>query len=451
MLKKSTFLVLIALMFVVPSVYSQSTRARNALRGMNIVVGNWWENYDTNTYVPQNDVDEQVLQWRKNIQREYGFTMSMKNIAGWGEMAQVATTSIMAGRPAANVFVLEPRWANALKAQNLIYPVSDNREVNFQRPAAVRGSRMAVPWNPNTYTNFLYSGKSYAFSIGANLSNTQVVFFNKRLFREAGLDPNLPYDLQKNGQWTWDRFLQICRQLTRDTNNDGIMDTYALPRDLSTEILAAILSSNGAQYVTRDSRTGRYANATGTPAFLEALNFTIRLNNEGIMKPRPEGTNWDWFKAEFADGKVAMRIDESYVWGELGNMRDDWGMVLPPKGPRVDNYRVFTRENVMVIPSTFNRDQVDAIMLAVWLWYTPVTDRWQDSYYNVFRDTRAVDETLALIRDLRLHMNKNYTVIPGLSAGGIAWEMWYHEGDPAQLIEKVRPAWDALIQDANGL
>ena len=446
MLKKTTFLVLIALIFA--AAFPVWGSGGPDLKGMDITIGNWWANYDTSTYKPSNDTEEQTLAWRIQIQKEHGFTIREKNIAGWGEMAQVAATSIMSGRPAAQVFVLQPNWAMGLMAQNLIYPVSDS-VVNLRNPQPVARGALPVEWNQATLDSFTFNGKAYAFSVGINLTNAQVIFFNKRLFREAGLDPNLPYDLQKAGTWTWDRYLQICRQLTRDINNDGIIDTYALPRDLSTEILDAIISSNGAQYVTKNARTGKFENATGTPAFLEGLQFAIRLNNEGVMKPRPADSNWDWYKAEFADGKVAMRIDESYVWGELGDMRDDWGVVLFPKGPRSSNYRVFTRENVMVIPATYSKAEVDKIMSAVQLWYTPVNNDWQSGLYNTFRDSRAVDETIALIRDTRLHMVKNFALVAGLNRGNIAWEMWYHEGDPAQLIESVSQSWNAIIDDSN--
>ncbi|MCL1932017.1 MAG: extracellular solute-binding protein [Treponema sp.] len=447
MLKKNIVLVLIALVFIAVSpVWAGGGKD---IKGMDITIGNWWADYDTNTFKPANDTDEKTLEWRKKIQKDYGFTIREKNIASWSEMPQLAATSIMAGKPAAQVFVLQPNWAMALKAQNLIYPVTDNGAVNLRKPEPIARGALPVEWNQATLDAFNFGGKSYSFSVGINLTNAQVVFFNKRLFREAGLDPNLPYDLQKNGQWTWERFLQVCKQLTRDINNDGIIDTYALPRDLSTDILDAIVSSNGAQYVTKNARTGKFENATGTPAFLEGLQFAIRLNNEGVMKPRPDNTNWDWYKSEFADGKVAMRIDESYVWGELGDMKDDWGVVLFPKGPKSATQRVFTRENVMVIPASYSKEEVEKILFALQLWYTPVTNDWKSGLYNTFRDSRAVDETVALIRDPKLHIVKNFALVAGLNRGDIAWEMWYHEGDPAQLIEAVSQSWNAIIDDSN--
>jgi ABC-type glycerol-3-phosphate transport system substrate-binding protein len=415
---------------------------------MHIVIGNWWSNYNVDTYVPANENDEKTLEWRKKIQTENNFTMEEKNIAGWGEMAQLSATSTMAGDPAATVFVLQGDWAMAMVRQGLAYPVSDNTAVNLRNPQPVQSGVRAPEWNPATLDTFTVGGKTYAFSVGINMSNTPLVFFNKRLFREAGIDPDLPYNMQRDGTWTWDAFLDLSRRLTRDINNDGIMDTYAMPQDFSTAILEAAIASNDATYVDKDS-TGRFVNATQRPEFIEGLQYAIRLNTEGVMKPKPDGANWDWFKSEFIDGNVAMRIEDSYIWGELQNMRDDWGIVFFPKGPRASTYIMYTRENVLVVPATFTAEQVNNIMTALALWYTPVTDDWKSGYYNTFRDARAVDETLALMRNTSIHRNKNYVLIPGLNTGNIAWSMWGYQGEPAQLVESVAPNWNTLIAEVN--
>jgi hypothetical protein len=439
-----------------PAFSQQVPRASGAiqrtLRGMNIVIGNWWADYNPNNYTPTNDSQERQLDYRRRLLREYNFTMQDKNIASWNEMPQIAATSIMAGRPAANVFVLQPDWALALYRQNLLYPVGDSRAINWTATTPIEWNRAVT----SAFTLGANQGrgmKTYAFADGYGGSqHAAVVFWNKRLFREAGLDPNLPYDLQKAGTWTWDRFVDICKTLTRDVNNDGVIDYYAMPRDLSTEILDALVSSNGAMYVDKNARTGRLENATGRPAFVEAVQFFMRLRDEGVMMDRPDGTNWDWHKSAFIDGRTAMLIDEEYyATNDLRNMRDDWGMVLPPKGPRVRNYVVFNDENVMVIPLATPAAQADAIIWAVQAWRTPVDADWRIAQYPNFRDRRAVDETGALIRNQSLWQWKFHLHVPGLNRGGIAWEIRYHEGEAAQLIEAVSQQWNALIADANGL
>jgi ABC-type glycerol-3-phosphate transport system substrate-binding protein len=423
------------------------------IKGMEIIIGNWWADYDVKTRKPQNESAEKTLNLRKKLLAENGVIIREKAITDWNGMQQKAVISTMSGKPDAHVFILQPNWAMAMRARGLLAPLSDSKVINIKNPEPIDKGYLPVPFNQPVIDSFTFNGKAYAFSIGVNMNNFQALFFNKRLFREAGLDPNLPYNMQKDGTWTWANFLDICKKLTRDINNNGIIDTYAMCRDLSTEMLDAIISSNGATYVDKDPKSGKFVNATSRPEFVEALQYAIRLNNEGVLKPRPENSNWDWFKSEFIDGRVAMRIDESFIANsdsvELTRMKDDWGMVLFPKGPKSPTYRVYSRENLMVIPATFKPAEVEKILWAVTLWYTPVDDDWKSGQYNYFRDSRAVDETLALVRDPKLHMMKYFTYINGLERGDIAWQMWYHEGEPAQLIEAVSQDWNTKINEAN--
>jgi len=422
-----------------------------ALRGMNIVISNWWADYDTTKTPPTvqwngSENHEKRLEWRKRIQREFGFTISEKNIASWNETPQIASTSIMAGRPAATVFVLQADWAMSMYKQNLLFPISDSRVIDLSPKNKI------VEMNQMINELFTFNKKTYAFRPRYGDSQRgQVIFFNKRLFREAGLDPDLPYNLQRDGKWTWDEFLKISKQLTRDTNNDGIIDTYAMTADLSKDMMDVFVAGNNAEYVSRDPRTGNLVNATGRPEFVEALQFLMTLYKEGVMMPSPvpEGGAWNWYQPMFNDGKVAMRLDMEHVRGDIANMRDDWGMVLPPKGPRAKDYVVFTLENVMVIPRTFTKAQVDAILWAVQAWEVDVETRWQTSLYPVFRDVRAVDETMAMVRAPRLQRFKNHVLVPGLDTGSLMYGIWWYDGEPAQRVESVSQNWNTRIEDAN--
>jgi ABC-type glycerol-3-phosphate transport system substrate-binding protein len=446
MLKKTIMgLVILAIIAVFP-VWGQK---EVNVKGMDVIIGNWWADYDVNTYKPQNDSAEKLLAQRKQFMQKYGVTIKEKAVTDWNGMQQKAVISTMSGKPDAQVFMLQPNWAMAMRARGLLAPLPNT----IKTPTPIAKGALPVEFNQPTIDSFTFDGKPYAFSVGVNLNNFQALFFNKRLFREAGLDPNMPYDMQKAGTWTWSAFIDICKKLTRDTNNDGKMDTYAMAADLSTEILDAILSSNGATYVDKDPKTGKFVNATNRPEFLEALQYAIRLKNEGVLKPRPEGSNWDWYKSEFIDGRVAMRVDESYIANsdsvELNRMKDDWGMVLFPRGPKSPTVRVYSRDNLMVIPATYKAADVEKILWAVALWHTPVDNNWKAGQYNFFRDPRAVDETLALVRDPKLAMIKYFSYINGLERGDIAWNMWYFDGEPAQLIESVSQDWNTKINEAN--
>jgi ABC-type glycerol-3-phosphate transport system substrate-binding protein len=450
--KKIAFFAIVLLLVMVLPVFGQAKVPKapanviKTLKAMGgVTIGNWWGDYDVNTYVTKSDYDERLLDYRKRLLKENDIVIRQKNIASWNEMPQIAATSIMTGKPAAQVFVLQPNWAMSLYQQNLLYPVSDAKTVNLK-------STSPVEWNSTVNDTFTFKGKIYAFQAGyGDSQHAAVVVWNKRLFREAGLDENLPYDLQRSGKWTWDEFLNLCKKLTKDTNNDGKIDIYAMPRDLSTEILDAFVVSNGAEYVGRDKNGKLFLKATTkNPEFLEAVQFFMKLRDEKVMMPRPEGSEWNWHIPAFNDGKVAMRIDQLYIaHNDLQQMKDKWGMVLPPKGKRVSTYKVFTDENVMVVPKTYTKDQVDAIMWAVQAWLTPIDNNWKAPLIQYYSDRYAVDETWANIRDKKLQVWRNHLMVPGLERGGIAWEIWYHDGEAAQLVEAISGQWNALILDAN--
>ncbi|MDR0289907.1 MAG: extracellular solute-binding protein [Treponema sp.] len=456
MLRKTRMLVVLVIALMVIGTGQVWATGGADLRGQDIVIGNFWENYDTKVGSsqwpggrPRNEVDELELEWRRRIERENGFTMQARQVADWGQMLQVAVTSIMAGRPAAHAFWLQPDWAMTLYRRGLLYPISDSRVVNFRTSTAIPGRQVA--YNQDVQSLFTFRGKFYAINPTGygNSAHSAGIYFNKRLFREAGLDPNLPYDMQKAGTWTWDAFLDICKKLTRDINNNGRIDVYAMPMDLSTEILDLVAFSNGAEYIAKAS--GRFTNATNTPAFLEALQFCRKLKDEGVMMPRPENSNWEWYFPAFHDGKVAMMMEPEWRNGQLSNMTDDWGYVLFPKGPKSRDYRFPTDENVLVIPSTYTPAEADRILAAINLWYMPVSDDWRTPLYSSYRDRRAVDETHAMIRDPKFSAFRNHIMVPGLERGTIAWEMWWFDGDPAQLVESVSQSWNALINDANAI
>jgi len=416
------------------------------LGGREIIIGTWYSDYDVTKVNPLSREAERTLEWRTEIQKNHNFRMREAVIASWGQMQELTLTSIMAGDPAASVFVLMPDWAITLYRQNLFYPVSDCPSVDFS-------SQRPVDWNQNVKNLFTFNGKAYAFSVGYGASlRGNGVFFNKRLFAEAGIDPDLPYDLQKNGTWTWSAFLDICRKLTRDINNDGVIDVYALAT-FSLDVVAAALTSNNARYIDMD-RNGKLVNAAGRPEFLQALQFVVRLNNEGLVMHAPEGANWNWFVTAFRDGQAAMRVAGQHIAGELQSMVDDWGFVFFPRGPRVSTYLIAPEENIFAIPSTFTPQEADDILFAYSLWMTPAPgnedpELWKYSLYPSYRDPRAVDETVAMFRDPAYHIPVYDSLVPGMDRGPLVWHIWDGGIDPAQLVETASPAWNAAIAKAN--
>ena len=281
------------------------------------------------------------------------------------------------------------------------------------------------------------------------------VFWNKRLFQDAGLDPDHLYNLQASGEWTWEAFEEVCNTLTRDTNSDGITDQYATV-SFSVDLFRGAIASNDARYVGKNP-DGTYYNGMTDPNFLEAIQWAVGLIDKGYEMPAPPDSNWDWFGPAFTDGKVAIRVAEEYnSGGALASMEDDFGFVLFPKGPKSGNkHAVYFSDNVGVIPSCYDKETAEKIAFAYNLWTDPVpgyedSDAWKDSYYTKFRDERAVDETLAMMFDEAVENNDYSAYIGGLDLGPtFIWNVYGRDATPAQKVEESQGAVQSLIDEAN--
>lgn len=412
------------------------------LGGMDIVIGDWWSAQEPEA--PKTALEEDTLAYRESIQEKYNFTMKQVAVTDWGGMQELFTTSVMADDPAADLFLLGPDWTAQPLANGLLYDIATLDSFDFTENK----------WNQSTINLMTYGDSTYGMATGTPEPKLGM-YWNKRLFEEAGLNPDLPYDLQASGEWTWAKLEELADQLTRDVDNDGTIDTYAMV-SFSPDLFKAALTSNNAKYIGRDDE-GNFYNATTEPQFLEAIQWAVGLIQDGYEKPAPEDANWDWFIPAFHDAQVAMQFAEQYKVGQWADMTDDWGFVLVPKAKEEDPYSVYFSDNIVVMPATFNAEEAEKIAFAYNLWTDPTpgyedeTDAWKENYYPNFRDARAVDETLALMFAPETRVVTEFQpFVYGTDTGNdFIWNVYGLDSTPAEKIEELSSKWESLINDAN--
>lgn len=95
-----------------------------------------------------------------------------------------------------------PRYAES----GVIAPIDDLYEGYIDKDTLI----------PAMYNNLKWKGKTY----GSPMNYTSLLlYYNKDMFKEAGLDPNNP-------PRTWKELKEYALKLTKDTNNDGKVDQY---------------------------------------------------------------------------------------------------------------------------------------------------------------------------------------------------------------------------------
>lgn len=409
------------------------------LGGMSIKFANWWE---TETK-PTTQKEEDTQKYREDIQKKYNCKIKVVNLGSWNEYQSIVVSSIMAGNPAADVFTMDQQFLAAPLQQGLLYSLNTIKAFDGFKDKK---------WNTTVKDMMTFKGNVYGMSVG-RMEPRLGIFFNKRLFEEAGLDKDLPYDLQKKGEWTWDKFEELCKKLTRDTNNDGKPDTYALA-SFSIDFFKGCVFSNNAEFIGKD-KNGKFYNATHTANFLQALQWGRGLYDKGYEMPQPKGSNWDWFIAKFKEGKVAMQCAEEYKVSTWKEMDDDWGFVIFPKGPKGEMMTVFA-ENVNVMPAGMDAQRAENVAYMYNLWtndtpgYENDTEGWKTNYYPLFRDSRAVDETLPLFYEPKHGSISLLPLVDGVAYGQITFSLDAGQKTPQEVIESASKMWKTAIDKANG-
>jgi len=441
-------LILIASLFVFAGCGGKGV----SLKGANIVISSWWSTYNVDTYEARNEGEARDLEMRRNLLSDNGFHFEVVELSSWDDYLPIVASNIMSGNKEYSIYEVAPNMAITLYKQGLLYPIGDSKAVNLKnREAVAYGESGAGPMYNALVEDFMtFGGKQYGWQYGRpNDSWGQaMLFFNSKHLVDVGLSPDYIYDLQKNNNWTWDTFLDLCRKLTRDTNNDGITDIYALPCDDAREVLRGLIYGNGANFVSFDA-SGKASLATNTPNFVEALQFYNQLINEGLILTNPI-YDWGWNWTAFYDQRVAMTFDPEWRKGQAQDQFDG-GYVLPPRGPRSATLRMDASDNVYCIPAFYSPAEVDVFLKAAEMWFTPVDTDWLGGHYWASRNLRDVTETVVMSRDPKFLTVRDFFLVPGFPFDDFIAE--FRDGlgasNPSRVLESWTPVFQAAVDDFN--
>ncbi len=169
---------------------------------------------------------------------------------------------------------------------------------------------------PNLLSAFQRDGKQYGLPKDFA---PYVLFYNKKMFREAGLD-----SLPKN----WAELRNYAEILTKDLDGDGSTDQYGLVLEPSTEMLMPFVFQNGGNFQNADGSLG----ITDEP-FVEALEFYHGLYKDGIATiPTDVGQGWngDTFGREMAAMCLSGGWLIPFIKGSYPDL--DWAVAELPAG-----------------------------------------------------------------------------------------------------------------------
>lgn len=410
------------------------------LGGMEILIGDWYTSADDEA---KTEYAKATQKYRKEIQEKYNFTIKRDNVYSYTDMQTTYVNGVMANDPVCQLFYLYQEFVSEPLMRGLMKDLSKLPELDFTEEK----------WNP-TVTNLMSIGNGI-WGMSSEDEPRGGIFFNKRLLKEAGIDENEPYDLQAANEWTWEKFEEYCKKLTKDTDGDGKTDQYAMA-SFSKYYLPMCAANNNATFIDRDE-DGKYVNAIKTDEFKYAMNWGIDLMKKGYIMPKPDpSVAWDWYKAAFRDGECAMQTAEVYEISAFADMEDDWGFVMFPYNQKNSDAtnKTTPNDNIVVMPVCFDDETAEKIAFAYDLYTEPtpgytLDDAYREQYYDKFRDDRAVDETLAMMHEEEHKQTSYLPMVSDIDYGDFCYPVYAGASTPAKKIEELSSKWDSKIAEVN--
>lgn len=265
---------------------------------------------------------DNLLEIYKGIEKDYNCKI---NFIGADPTTLVSdmVNAIAAGDKYADVVEMNPATFYSLVVADMLEPIENTKIIK---------NNDTIWFNPNKEFS-TFRGKQYGVSwtmSGYALELRNVLFFNKSIMAKYK-QPDL-YDLVRKGQWTWDKFMELTKDI--NTKSNGAVRGITAYNSISPVL--PWITSNNANLIKYTN--GKYTYTGKDAASIEALQFCqdMMMKNKTLKLPEAGALP----ETVFMNGETAFFLQHYYLaWTTLNpGMTDDYGVLPVPKGPQSTNY-----------------------------------------------------------------------------------------------------------------
>ncbi len=316
-LEKQNKIILILIVFIILSL---STTVFSQQRTITLRTINRYEAPD---YIEQRISD---------VEDEYDIKFEIKNIPFEkpGEDLETFFNALREQKPDWNLISSNNALLNIYITNQTVLPLNDYIDHDYFK-------KLPEPLQPVeemvTYAGNIYGIPSPTGNVSYPFSRGMVILWNREFFERNNL-PDLD-ELQDKGQWTWEKMTDIVKQATRDTNDDGYIDQWAI---------AGL--ENKFQYEVR-----RFFESYGANIYEEDVDGSIKdinLINDKVISVfeylkewyqlYPPYTNIDTNYNRFKNGNIGMYFTDLHLIFDIKeNIDSDIGIAYLPKAPDMEN------------------------------------------------------------------------------------------------------------------
>jgi hypothetical protein len=402
-----------------------------------ITIGTWYDRYYVSKHHDIHDdagmADAATARMRldkiRAVEQKYHVVLDYVNLTFDG-VEESINASVPAGSPEVDIYEVDLQFG--IPAVLKGYAVS-LQEMGLQG-TDVFGDQLAM--KHLTISNQQESCLFAPSNTGA--VNAYVLAFNMNLIKAAGL-PN-PQDLYDRGQWTWERWREYLKALTRDTDGDAIPDIYGYS-GYWTHMLSALLLSNNAGIAPGKTE------GLSSPQTRQVLEFINTVYNVDKTARPWDRSNWEINNRLYAEGLSGFWVGADWIFNEQGgpDLPFEIGVVPWPRGVGgsfEENRHSQPQGNWYLIPKGVEDPRFVYDVIYDWVnWYDGdlthgMSTEWSRNLYMTdrnFQYARMMASKPGF--DLWDSLDTGFNLVPLLCA----------EVSPDELVEEYRqPIQDAL-------
>ncbi len=290
-MKKKFFLLIMVFSFAAYS-FTAGTKEEAVREGAKITL-EFWNYWDGKNAEVLNTLIAEYQKQHPNV--------TINNVyIGWGELLPKLQTA-SAGGKMPDIAAVDLVWMPKLVRSGALIkldPYIDQSGVDLK------------DFYPETLRVSQYQGAYYSLPVS---TNNLELFYNKDMFRSAGLDPGKP-------PATWDELVTYARKLTKQDGSQWGMEVFTQPGEGLTWQAQVYIWQTGADFLN----TSNSAPAFNSEGGEKAIGFLVDLIQKYKVSPL---ASWGLF----GQGKAAMVMDGSWmvgIWSESAPF--DWGTARVP-------------------------------------------------------------------------------------------------------------------------
>ncbi len=293
-------------------------------------------------------------------------------------------------------------------------------------------------WDQNVISKYTFNGNIYGVNMtGSPYYSPMLMYYNTNLISTYNLDD--PYEMWKDGEWTWDNVWDMIGDFTKKAKKDG--DGYlgvSFMGDMSP------LVANGTPMVDFDESTGTFFHNMANESFIKAFQEVCNMKEkEGYISHDSTNTaSFDAGKLLFFIGQGIAARDGSSYFSKLREQGVVAAVPLPTAKKGAQECQILGEVQAFGVPKTAKNAELVPYFLR---YYFDPANYDMDTMFNVEHAAEAID----YIRTTDPTCNYTSIAIQGDASGNPSANYIWDEtkASGAENVKKIMDQYIPYVDD----